>query len=139
MEIGRVRRGTVTPERKSISEKKDFSQSFNRERQRKSEEQLKKLVDDIKKRGNKLILTKTYVDVVMYKKMIKEYLESVLKYMYETKKDISFWQTQYFVTVDTVDGKLEELTQAVLGDQKENINIAATIDEIQGMIVDMYR
>lgn len=139
MEIGRVRRGTVAPERKSISEKKDFSQSFNRERQRKSEEQLKKLVDDIKKRGNKLILTKTYVDVVMYKKMIKEYLESVLKYMYETKKDISFWQTQYFVTVDTVDGKLEELTQAVLGDQKENINIASTIDEIQGMIVDMYR
>lgn len=139
MEIGRVRRGTVTPERKAVSEKKDFSQNFNRERQRKSEEQLKKLVDDIKKRGNKLILTKTYVDVVMYKKMIKEYLESVLKYMYETKKDISFWQTQYFVTVDTVDGKLEELTQAVLGDQKENINIAATIDEIQGMIVDMYR
>lgn len=139
MEIGRVRRGSVTPERKSVSEKKDFSQSFNKERQRKSEEQLKKLVDDIKKRGNKLILTKTYVDVVMYKKMIKEYLESVLKYMYETKKDISFWQTQYFVTVDTVDGKLEELIQAVLGDQKENINIAATIDEIQGMIVDMYR
>ena len=139
MEIGRVRRGSVTPERKSVSEKKDFSQSFNKERQRKSEEQLKKLVDDIKKRGNKLILTKTYVDVVMYKKMVKEYLESVLKYMYETKKDISFWQTQYFVTVDTVDGKLEELTQAVLGDQKENINIAATIDEIQGMIVDMYR
>ena len=139
MEIGRVRRGSVTPERKSVSEKKDFSQSFNKERQRKSEEQLKKLVDDIKKRGNKLILTKTYVDVVMYKKMIKEYLESVLKYMYETKKDISFWQTQYFVTVDTVDGKLEELTQAVLGDQKDNINIAATIDEIQGMIVDMYR
>ena len=139
MEIGRVRRGSVTPERKSVSEKKDFSQSFNKERQRKSEEQLKKLVDEIKKRGNKLILTKTYVDVVMYKKMIKEYLESVLKYMYETKKDISFWQTQYFVTVDTVDGKLEELTQAVLGDQKENINIAATIDEIQGMIVEMYR
>jgi len=139
MEIGRVRRGTVTPERKSVSEKKDFSQNFSRERQRKSEEQLKKLVDDIKKRGNKLVLTKTYVDVVMYKKMIKEYLESVLKYMYETKKDLSFWQTQYFVTVDTVDGKLEELTQAVLGDQKDNINIASTIDEIQGMIVDMYR
>ena len=140
MEIGRIHRGAVTPERRdAISDKKDFSHSFNRERQRKSEEQLKKLVEDIKKRGNKLILTKTYVDVVMYKKMIKEYLESVLKYMYETKKDISFWQTQYFVTVDTVDGKLEELTNAVLGDQKENLNIAATIDEIQGLIVDMYR
>ncbi|ABR33221.1 MULTISPECIES: YaaR family protein [Clostridium] len=139
MEIGRVRRGTVTSERKIISEKKDFSQSFSQERHKKSEEQLKKMIDDIKKRGNRLVTTKTYVDVVMYKKMIKEYLESILKFMYETKKDISFWQTQYFVTVDTVDGKLEELTKALLSDEKDNINIASTIDEIQGMIVDIYR
>ena len=139
MEIGRVRRGTVTSERKIISEKKDFSQSFSQERHKKSEEQLKKMIDDIKKRGNRLVTTKTYVDVVMYKKMIKEYLESILKFMYETKKDISFWQTQYFITVDTVDGKLEELTKALLSDEKDNINIASTIDEIQGMIVDIYR
>lgn len=139
MEIGRVRRGTVTSERKIVSEKKDFSGSFNQERRKKSEEQLNKMIEDIKKRGTRLITTKTYVDVVMYKKMIKEYLQSILNYMYETKKDISFWQTQYFVTVDTVDGKLEELTKSLLSDEKDNINIAATIDEIQGMIVDIYR
>lgn len=139
MEIGRVRRGSVSSERKIVSEKKDFSQSFSRERQKKSEEQLNKMIDDIKKRGSRLITTKTYVDVVMYKKMIKEYLESILKFMYETKKDISFWQTQYFVTVDTIDGKLEELTQALLEEEHDNINIASTIDEIQGMIVDIYR
>ena len=139
MEIGRVRRGNVTSERKVISEKKDFSQSFSQERHKKSEEQLNKMIDDIKKRGSKLITTKTYVDVIMYKKMIKEYLESILKYMYETKKDISFWQTQYFITVDTVDNKLEELTKGLLSDEKDNINIASTIDEIQGMIVDIYR
>lgn len=139
MEIGKVRRSTVTTERKVVSEKKDFSQSFSKERQKQSEEQLNKMVEDIKKRGTRLITTKTYVDVVMYKKMIKEYLESILKFMYETKKDISFWQTQYFITVDTVDLKLEELTQALLTDEKDNINIAATIDEIQGMIVDIYR
>ena len=139
MEIGRVRSGTVTAERKIVSEKKDFSQSFSQERHKKSEEQLNKMIDDIKKRGSKLITTKTYVDVIMYKKMIKEYLESILKFMYETKKDISFWQTQYFITVDTVDNRLEELTKALLSDEKDNINIASTIDEIQGMIVDIYR
>lgn len=139
MEIGRVRRGTVTSERKVISEKKDFSQSFSQERHKKSEEQLNKMVEDIKKRGSRLVTTKTYVDVVMYKKMIKEYLESILKFMYETKKDISFWQTQYFITVDTIDLKLEELTNALLSEEKDNINIASTIDEIQGMVVDIYR
>ncbi len=139
MEIGRVRRGTVSAERKVATGKKDFSHSFNQQRQKKSEEQLKKMIDDIKTRGSRLITTKTYVDVVMYKKMIKEYLESILEFMYETKKDISFWQTQYYVTVDTIDNKLEELTQALLSDEKDNINIVAAVDEIQGMIVDIYR
>ncbi len=141
MEIGRVSRSTITrgDEKKVVTGKKSFSQSFGREKERKSQEQLKRMCDDIKKRGNRLVLTKTYADVRMYKKMIKEYLESVLQYMYDTKKDISFWQTQYFVTVDTVDAKLEELTTALLGEEQENIDVASTIDEIQGLIVDIYR
>ena len=140
MEIGRVSRSTITnEERKVVSGRKQFSQSFNQARDRKSEQELKKMADDIKKRGNRLVLTKTYADVRMYKKLIKEYLESVLEFMYSTKKDISFWQTQYFITVDTIDSKLEELTTQLLGEEKENLDIASTIDEIQGLIVDIYR
>ena len=140
MEVRRINsKGIIKQDRKVVSEKKDFSQSFNQAKERKSEEQLKKMVDDIKKKGNRLVITKTYADVRLYKKMIKEYLESVLQFMYDTQKDISFWQTQYFITVDTVDEKLEELTQAVLGEEKENMSVAATIDEIQGLIVDIYR
>lgn len=140
MEIGRVSRSTITnEERKVVSGRKQFSQSFNQARDRKSEQELKKMADDIKKRGNRLVLTKTYADVRMYKKLIKEYLESVLEFMYSTKKDISFWQTQYFITVDTIDAKLEELTTQLLGEEKENLDIASTIDEIQGLIVDIYR
>ena len=141
MEIGRVTRSTITTtdDKKVVTGRKSFSQSFGREKERKSQEQLKKMCDDIKKRGNRLVLTKTYADVRMYKKMIKEYLESVLQYMYDTKKDISFWQTQYFVTVDIIDEKLDELTNALLGEEKETLDVAATIDEIQGLIVDIYR
>ena len=57
----------------------------------------------------------------------------------DTKKDISFWQTQYFITVDIVDQKMEELTEALLNQEKDNIDIASTIDEIQGLIVDIYK
>ena len=140
MEIGRVRRNTITTEeRKVVSGKKQFSQSLNQARDRKSEQQLKKMIDDIKKKGNRLVLTKTFADVRMYKRMINEYLESVLEFMYDTKKDVSFWQTQYFITVETIDDRLEALTNEVLGDEKGNIDVAATIDEIQGLIVDIYR
>jgi uncharacterized protein YaaR (DUF327 family) len=71
--------------------------------------------------------------------MIKEYLSSVLENMYSVKKDISFWQTQYFITVDVIDSKLEELTHMLLSEEKDKINVAATIDEISGLIVDIYK
>lgn len=140
MEISRINsKRSISREEKKVDLKKDFSQSFNQARDRKSEQQLKKMVDDIKKKGNRLVITKCYADVRAYKRLIKEYLESILQHMYDLKKDIGFWQTQYFITVDTIDIKLEELTELLLKDEKENLNIAATIDEIQGLIVDIYR
>lgn len=140
MEIGRInRKELIKQERKILSTKKDFSQSFSQAKERKSEEELKEMIEDINKKGNRLVATKIYGDVIAYKKMIKEYLESILKFMYDTKKDISFWQTQYFVTVDTIDQKLEEITQTLLNNESDNLNIAASIDEIQGLIVDIYR
>jgi len=140
MEISRARRNTpVAPDKKNVSSKKDFSQNFSFARQQKSEQQLKDMMEDIKKKGNRLSITKCFADVKAYKNLIREYLDSVLKHMYEVKKDISFWQTQYFITVDTVDVKLEELTQMLLNQEKENLDVANTIDEIAGLIVDIYK
>lgn len=140
MEISRVGRSSSVPsEKKGVSVKKEFSQSFNSQNQKRSEEQLKEMFNNIKKKGNRLAITKNYVDVKAYKKMVKEYLESVLKYMYSIKKDISFWQTQYFITVDTIDQKLNDLTEMLIKEQKENLNVAATIDDISGLLMDIYK
>ncbi|MEW8956814.1 YaaR family protein [Clostridium sp.] len=140
MEISRVRKGSsLTSERKKVDLKKDFSQSFNFAKERKSEEELKKMLEDINKRGNRLAITKCFADVRVYKNLIRDYLKTVLNHMYSIKKDISFWQTQYFVTVDIIDQKLEELTNMIMAGEKENISVASTIDEIQGLIVDIYK
>ncbi|MBU3181901.1 YaaR family protein [Clostridium psychrophilum] len=140
MEISRTRRNSpISSDTKSVSSKMDFSQNFSFARQQKSEQQLKEMMDDIKKKGNRLSITKCFSDVKSYKNLIKQYLDSVLKHMYEIKKDISFWQTQYFITVNTVDKKLEELTQLLLSQEKDNLKVANTIDEISGLIVDIYK
>ncbi|WP_251862494.1 YaaR family protein [Clostridium sp. Marseille-Q2269] len=141
MEIKRV--GSNSPiqseNKRSVENKRGFSQNFNFARQKKSEQELKNMLDSIKKKGNRLAITKCYADVRAYKRMIKEYLKSVLEYMYSVKKDISFWQTQYFITVETVDEKLEELTEMLISSEKENLDIARTIDDITGLIVDIYK
>lgn len=141
MEISRVKRNTVvtSDDKKGVGTRKDFSQNFSFARDKKNEEELKKMLSDIKKKGNRLAVTKCYSDVHSYKRLIKEYLKSVLAYMYDVKKDVSFWQTQYFITVDTIDEKLKELTELLLSEEKDNIKIASTIDEISGLVVDIYK
>jgi len=141
LEISRINRNTpiTSDDKKGIGIKKDFSQSFNFARDRKNEEQLKQMLEDIKKKGDRLAVTKCYSDVHAYKKMIKEYLKSVLSYMYVVNKDISFWQTQYFMTLDIIDNKLKELTDLLLSNEKNNLEIASTIDEISGLVVDIYK
>jgi uncharacterized protein YaaR (DUF327 family) len=141
LEIKRVGRNSPvkSDEKKSVEFKKDFSQNFNFARDRRSEEELKRIQEEIKKKGARLIITKSYADVRAYKNLIKEYLNSVLQHMYNIKKDISFWQTQYFITVDTIDQKLEDLTALLLKEEKDNLTIASTIDEISGLVLDIYR
>lgn len=140
MEIKRVGKNSIiNSDKKNVSSKKDFSQSFNSQREKKSEEQLKEMFDNIKKRGNRLAVTKCYSDVHAYKKLIKDYLQSVYNYMFSVKKDISFWQTQYYITVENIDEKLEQLTEMLIQDQRENLNVANTIDEIAGLMVDIYK
>lgn len=140
MEIKRIgSTSNVSSEKKKVEGKKDFSQSFNFARDRRSKEQLEKMIEDIKKKGERLVVTKCYSDVKAYKRLIKEYLQNILKYMYGVKKDVSFWQTQYFITIDNIDKSLEELTELLLSNEKDTMKIASTIDTISGLVLDIYK
>lgn len=137
--IGRNNRTSFRKDENKVNEKKEFSQNFKDAKDRRSNEELKKMIENIKSKGNRLIVSKSYADVRAYKRLIKEYLESILKHMYNVKNDISFWQSQYFITVQTIDEKLEELTDSLLSQEKENLEIASTIDKIQGLMIDIYK
>ncbi|WP_010293147.1 YaaR family protein [Clostridium senegalense] len=140
MEISKLRNSPqIQRSGSKINKQSDFSKNFNFAQQKKSEEQLKQMLKNIKNKGTKLVASKNYADVKAYKREIKAYLESVLAFMYSVKKDTSFWQTQYFITVDIIDKKLEELTQDLLNEQKENLDVGSTVDEITGLIVDIYK
>ncbi len=124
---------------KNISNNNDFSGALNNAYKSKTKDELEDYVNQIKKIGNRLIITQNYIDVMAYKNVIKDYLKSVVEYMYSINKNASFWDTQYFTTVDTINNKLEELTKEIVYGQKENIDVAATIDNIQGLLVDIYK
>ncbi len=124
---------------KPITTKGGFSDNFMKSYKSATKEELENYLKDIKKKGSRLVVTKTYNDVKSYKETIKNYLKTVVDYTYTLNKNIGFWENQYYSTVETINEKLEELTQEVLQEEKENLDISATIDNIQGLLVDIYR
>lgn len=129
----------VNLKNKTLSSKKDFSGSFNDTYKSKTKEEIQNYINEIKKKGNRIAITQNYVDVLSYKSLIKDYLKAVVDYTYSLNKNSSFWETQYFTTVETINEKLEELTRITMNEQRESMNIASSIDNIQGLLVDIYK
>ena len=116
---------------KTVSARSDFSESFMKSYKSATKEELESYIKDIKKKGNKLILSKSYIDVKNYKSTIKNYLKAVVDYTYILNKNIGFWENQYYSTVETINEQLESLTNELLSEEKENLDISSTIDTIQ--------
>lgn len=121
---------------------KDFQQidsSFEQSFKHKTKEELEEYINEIKRRGNRLAITQNYNDVLSYKKTIKNYLKTVVDSAYCLNKDTNFWENQYYTIVEKINDNLENLTQHILKEEKEYIYIASTIDNIQGLLLDIYK
>lgn len=133
-----INRNINTIENRGNKQKSSFDDSFNLTNRFKSKEEVELYIKEIKSIGEKVVATQSYSDVVNYKKAIKGYLKSVVDYMYSLNQDSSFWDGNYYKTVKIVDEKLESITKELLYDEKDNIDLATKIDEINGLLIDMY-
>ena len=129
---------SVNIENNFTKTKTDFSQSFDSMNKSKTKQELDDYMKEIKKSGERLIRTQNYSDISMYKKAIKAYLKSVVDYSYSINKNTSFWEGNYFTTVKTVNEKLEQMTRELIYEQKENLDIASKVEEINGLLLDVY-
>ena len=128
----------LTVESRGNKGKTDFNDSFNLASRSKTKEELDLQMKEIKKIGERLVITKSYGDVVYYKKLIKDYLKSVVDHIYDINKNTSFWDRNYFTTVNAINEKLENMTRELIYEEQSNLNIASKIDEINGLLLDIY-
>lgn len=128
----------LTVESRGNKGKTDFNDSFNLASRSKTKEELDLQMKEVKKIGERLVITKSYGDVVHYKRLIKDYLKSVVDHIYDINKNTSFWDRNYFTTVNAINEKLENMTRELIYEEQSNLNIASKIDEINGLLLDIY-
>lgn len=103
--------------------------------------ELDQLIDEIDNTGRKFAKKPNIENLKEYKSLIKAFLDTVIDKMFKIKEKMghrSWVKQKVYITVDKINKKLEQLTNFILKKEKENIDLLATLDEIRGLLVDLY-
>ena len=106
-------------------------------------EKIKAKLDDlltmIDQQGDKLAKHRTFSELLKYKNMVKNFVEEAVEKMYQVKEDYSPTQGKVQSLVKSIDSSLEDLTEMIVEDQKPQLDILDKLDEVRGMLIDLYR
>ena len=105
------------------------------------EYRLKVLLDKIHEQGNMLSQRLDIKDLKDYKTLVSEFLTEAIASSFKFSKESYLdrrGRHRVHVIVKKVNEKLDEVTQKVLEEEKDKLEIAATIEDIRGMLIDLF-
>ncbi|HEY5585904.1 MAG TPA: YaaR family protein [Ruminiclostridium sp.] len=105
------------------------------------EEKIKVLADKIQSQGKKLEKKADIRDLKIYKQLISEFLDQAVTHAHSfTKKSFLDRRGRHrvYAIIKKVNEGLIELTNEVLKAEQDNINILKKLDDIRGLILDLF-
>lgn len=104
-------------------------------------EQLTRLLGDISSTGDRLARTRSLRELARFKMLVKRFLQEAVNYGFETKQSHTwnrFGEGRRLKIVQTIDRHLVELTEDLLNEEKETIDLLDKIGEIKGLLINLY-
>lgn len=97
---------------------------------------LEKAIKDVVESGNELVRSPTQENFKKYRESVKEFLKLVEKKLYRIEKAVS---VDLHVVANRVDEKLNEIASTLLQLESGAIKLAAKVEEIYGLLINIYR
>lgn len=134
--------GDLFKEQKSYKVKRgndgDFSSNLNMAQKEYTEKELKEKLQKINELGIEIKDKPNLAKIKQYKQYVKEYLSFVLKHYYKLSQSYGLNSTRILTRVEVINKKIEELSDDFMKQQMESLNIISRIDEISGLLIDLY-
>jgi len=97
---------------------------------------LEKAIKDVVEAGNELVRSPTHENFKKYRESVKHFLKLVEKKLYRIEKTVS---VDLHVVANQVDEKLNEIASTLLQLESGAIKLAAKVEEIYGLLINIYR
>lgn len=102
---------------------------------------LQGLMDQITMQGERLYKKRDVRDMKRYRGLIKEFLNEVITRSHSFSRDNFLdkrGRHRVYGIIRLIDSNLDELAQALVKDEKDNLDILNKIGEIRGLLLDIF-
>jgi len=99
------------------------------------------MLTSIEEQGRRLSKTMSLADLKKYKEMVRGFLKYCVDMGLKLKEERLFsgkGRQKVLTTVKIVDQKLMELTELLLSKNADALKVLALVDEIRGLLLDLY-
>ncbi|MFW5777278.1 MAG: YaaR family protein [Spirochaetota bacterium] len=104
------------------------------------EEESAALLDAVFEAGDRLKRQRDTATLMAYKETVRRFLNAVVRRgigIEERTSGSSILRRKRYALVKVVDGKLEQLAAGMISNQREQLQLLARIDEINGLLIDL--
>lgn len=118
-----------------------FSGVMEKHNQKMQAHSLNKLLVDIDQAGARLLRSRNFKEIAKYKSLVKRFVKEAVDFGMDLKQSQSwnqYGQSRALKTVQTIDAQLTELTEEVVNQEKDAIDLLGRIGEIKGLLINLY-
>lgn len=100
---------------------------------------MKEILQEIDQLSEKLNRNLNLNDLMIYKKMVKNFLQEAISqaYFLQQERGRSRRGRTMLVSIKTIDSEIEQLLDDFIRKKKEPVDVLITLDKIRGMLVDL--
>ncbi|XJZ26941.1 YaaR family protein [Bacillota bacterium Lsc_1132] len=144
MEVNRVNKTSMSRlgyKEAAVKDSISFDAVMDQKRSDLTIESLNQKMKEIENQGSKLVETRTVDNLRKYKKLVKDFLNDVVKNGLQLKEERGFNQygsSRLYKLVKEVDKKLVDLTDSVLDKEAKGLDLLGVVGEIKGMLINIY-
>jgi uncharacterized protein YaaR (DUF327 family) len=104
-----------------------------------SEETINRLMDDVRSTGDALKDRPFPEEILHYKQAVRNFMHYVVENSLEIQTATSFMKNKkkHYVNVGVIDKKLEDMAAMLISGQMSQLKLAASLEEIRGLLVDL--
>ncbi|HNW46999.1 MAG TPA: YaaR family protein [Thermotogota bacterium] len=106
-----------------------------------AEEEAKRSLQEVLKAGNRFSRSPTNRNFQSYRDSIKRFLRYIEKGLYRIREDVGVSADfpKLYMVADIVDEKMHQIASLLMKNEKNTLQFAGKVEEINGLILDLYR